>query len=160
MALMAEREWQILRVLHENWAVPIVLLAELSGESLAAFSERVLHENWHVKNAVIGLQRRLSQIVDGQMMQLGADQTAQSDLDKSTRAIAAIAKTMESLANVALKLDAIEERTLDQLKSEIDDVKKQISTDDTFALDHKIEALVNGLETDGKPDPSYENVAG
>ena len=160
MALMAEREWQILRVLHENWAVPIALLAELSSDNLVAFNERASNENWQIKNSVIGLQRRLGEIVDRQMLQLSGDQSAQPDLDKSTRAIAAIAKTMESLANVALKLDAIEERVLDQLKSEIDDVKKQTSTDDTFALDHKIEALVSGLETGGKSIPSHENVAG
>ena len=160
MAPNAEREWQILRVLHENWEVPIILLVELSNESVVDFNNRVQLEKWQPKNSVIGLQKRLSQIVDRQLLLLSEDQTEQLDLEKTNRTIAAVAKTMESLANVALKLDAMEERTLGQLKSEIDDVKHQSSTDDTLALDHKIEALVDGLETDRKPVRGHENMAG
>ncbi len=160
MAIVAERKCQVLRVLYEHWAAPIALLAELSGEDIAAFNAHVRQENWQVKNAVVGLQRRLSEIVDAQMVQLSEEQAAQPDLEKSARAIPAIAKTMESLANVALKLGAMEERTLDQLKSEIDDVKNQSTTDDTLALDHKIEALVGGLEANRKSVSSHEDMAG
>ena len=159
MALTAEREWQILRVLYENWEAPLYVLAELSGKTSAEFDNRVQAENWQIKNSVIGLQRRLGQIVDRQLALLSEEQAAELDLEKSNRAIAAVAKTMESLANVAMKLEAMEEKKLDQLKSEIDDVKNQNATDDTFALDHKIEALVGGFETHAKSVEGHGDMA-
>jgi len=159
MALTAERRWDILRVLYEEWEAPMILLAELSGKELSTFNERIQDQNWQIKNSTIGLHRQLSEIVKNKIQEIGTPKCVDLDLEKSSRAIGVLAKTMESVANVALKLNDMEQRTVSNMKSEIDDAKHSMQADNTFELDQKLEALVTGFETEGNSAASHKNVA-
>ncbi len=150
MSNTAAKKWAAARTLHEGWQAPLELLNRVLGHQPGAAERRCIAENWKSITSVARLRERLIEVFESQLDQFGSA-GGELDLEKSSRAISVLAKTLEIIvASDALteNLGGAEQRASSPAthrKAKIDDLAPPSSTASTAELDRQLTALVGNL---------------
>ena len=94
MSNTAAKKWAAARTLHEGWQAPLELLNRVLGHQPGAAERRCIAENWKSITSVARLRERLIEVFESQLDQFGSA-GGELDLEKSSRAISVLAKTLE-----------------------------------------------------------------
>ena len=149
MDLVATRKWEILRVLHENYKVPLPLLTEIGQVEIKTAIRIAGEQNWRLGICAAMLQARLASAFEDQLKRLDAQECDDAATEKQARALQVMAKTLESIA-------ALENSELVR-PSDIDSNKgsdEQLPMDEELLtrLNQDLEILVTKIEEDRRPD--------
>jgi len=99
----APEKWSALRCLHEQFGVPLEVLAPLTGCSWKHFINKVRQEGWKSGVTAQTMLVRLSEAIDRQLLHFQAVEADAFD-EKQARALTAMAKTLETITAIEKRL--------------------------------------------------------
>ena len=109
MSEVLARKWLAARALHEMWRAPFELLDQILGRVAGSVEKQARDEGWShndpVNWSVAELHSQLTTIFGNQLARFQSDEQS-SDAEKRARALSILAKTLESIAAAAIKVEA------------------------------------------------------
>ncbi|MGI9365323.1 MAG: hypothetical protein ACR2O8_09085 [Rhizobiaceae bacterium] len=158
------RRWKAVRELREQWGVPFDLLDRVMGRVAGTIARRAEKEIWqdsaanHASDAYYqqlagrssGVLHR--QLVDAFQEQLARFQTEDQsgDAEKRARALSILAKTLETLAEIGMKLDTYGNQGAGLENGQPVGSLSGPQASETQELDRQLTALIGNLVRDGE----------
>ncbi len=139
-----------MRRLHEQWNVPLALLAEVGGLALSTLETIVNKEGWKCAHSTASMQTKLIEVFEEHLVRYSTKDEKEGGEEKRARALSILAKAMESMAVVDVKLMAAQpnkytgEKQINR-KDAPDEQNFQFDPERTAALDQQLAELVQNL---------------
>ena len=144
MGEKATRKWEAVRILYEDWQVPVELLHQAINVSCRSIDNRALKDGWHRSNSLKHIGIHLIELVNNQLTNLN-DRQSSLDEEKQARAVSVIAKTLDSIATLMAKSEGDAPQTLIKESGKRNEPNSDDGTNRTEELDRQLTALIKGL---------------
>ncbi|MEE9314641.1 MAG: hypothetical protein V3V02_08320 [Rhizobiaceae bacterium] len=150
MGESASRKRAALRVLHEQWNVPLEALLEIGRYTETSLRGIAAREGWALGHSTASMQARLIEAFEKQMLRFSKDDGENTCGEQKARALSIMAKTLESIAVVGGRIATTRNLTLagEQKQSgnkAADESKPPLDANRTADLDRQLAELVQNL---------------
>ncbi len=145
MSLLSLQKREAARELVEGWGVPLHLLSQFSGLSEATLERCAAMENWQAEVSIREIKTRLVQQFEAMMDQLAQGNADAGFDEKRVRALAAMAKTGETIAALSIRAAHDKQTGSSEKGKKLAEPKSGLGSEDTLALDKQLESLIAGL---------------
>ena len=150
MGESAVRKRAVLRRLHEQWNVPLSILAELGilkPETLQLLANK---QGWKQAHSTASIQSKLIEVLEQHLVRYSCFDEEEGGEEKRARALSVLAKAMESLAAVDVRLSSVQRsntsgKTKSNRKDTPDEQSFQFDPERTAHLDQQLAELVQNL---------------
>ncbi len=150
MGESAVRKRAVLRRLHEQWNVPLSVLAEmeiLKSETLLILANK---QGWKRAHSTASIQAKLIEVLEQHLVRYSCSDDEEGGEEKRARALSVLAKALESLATVDVRLNSVLQlnksgKTKTDRKDTPDEQSFQFDPERTAHLDQQLAELVQNL---------------
>ena len=151
-----------MRELRERWGIPLDLLDQIMGRVAGTCARKAEEESWLVFSAAPGVDSRpltttSSGALHGQIVEAFQEQLERfqrddqsPDAEKRARALSILAKTLESIAAIGMKMETHAGQNSGRENGQSDAFHSGTQPGDAEELDRQLTALIGNLAQDGE----------
>ncbi len=136
--------------LHEQWNVPLTVLAELGILKFETLQLMASRESWKQAHSTASMQAKLIEVFEQHLVRYTGSDEEEGGEEKRARALSILARAMESMASVDVKLNSIQQSNISgttktNRKDPPDEQNFQFDPERTAHLDQQLAELVQNL---------------